>query len=78
MFTNITPIFKAVSHLSSCENVFLPDRPAFNVITDIALAIFPATFLWNLNMQLQKKIGLMSVMGLDVLSASAQPSFKRS
>ena len=48
---------------------------AVNIITDFILAVFPATFLWQLNIQLRKKIGLMLVMGLGILSASPQLSF---
>lgn len=53
---------------------FLPIRPAVNVITDFTLAVFPATFIWQLNMKLRKKIGLILVMGLGILSVICSAS----
>lgn len=44
---------------------------SFNIITDFILAVFPATFIWQLNMKLRKKIGLIFVMGLGIFSMVA-------
>ena len=58
-------------------DAFLLIRPAVNVITDFILAVFPATFIWQLNMKLRKKIGLTLVLGLGILSVSAQLSLPK-
>ncbi|KAL9071310.1 MAG: hypothetical protein Q9161_004326 [Pseudevernia consocians] len=42
---------------------------AVNVVTDFTLAVFPATFIWQLNMKLRKKVGLIFVMSLGILLA---------
>lgn len=42
-----------------------------NVITDFILAVFPATFIWQLNMKRRRKIGLILVMGLGIFSMVA-------
>jgi hypothetical protein len=43
------------------------DVIAINSATDLALAIFPATIVWNLNMKLAMKVSLIITMGLGVL-----------
>ena len=34
---------------------------------DLALALLPITIMWNLQLSLEKKIGISAVMGLGVL-----------
>ena len=55
-------------------DAYLLIRPAVNVITDFILAVFPATFIWQLKMERRKKIGLTLVLGLGILSVSARLS----
>ena len=59
---------------ADCRDTFILIRPAVNIITDFTLAVFPATFIWQLNMKLRKKIGLTLVLGLGILSVSAHIS----
>ena len=66
--------FQGCKSCHSSRMLFLLIRPAVNVITDFMLAVFPTTFIWQLNVKLRKKIGLTMVMGLGILSASAQLS----
>jgi hypothetical protein len=40
-------------------------------VTDLALAIFPATIIWNLNMKLAVKLSLIVMMGLGVFTMAA-------
>lgn len=40
---------------------------AINSATDLALAIFPATIIWQLNMKTTVKVSLIVMMGLGVL-----------
>ncbi|KAM0801496.1 hypothetical protein BDR22DRAFT_176098 [Usnea florida] len=42
-----------------------------NVISDFVLAVFPATFIWQLNMKLRRKIGVLFVMSLGIFSMVA-------
>lgn len=44
---------------------------AINSATDLALAIFPATIIWNLNMKLAVKVSLIVMMGLGIFAMVA-------
>jgi hypothetical protein len=40
-------------------------------VTDLALAIFPATIIWSLNMKLAVKLSLIIMMGLGIFTMAA-------
>lgn len=40
---------------------------------DLALAAFPASMFWNLNMEWKKKVSLSCLMGLGVLYVLPRP-----
>lgn len=42
-------------------------QPAYSSFSDVVLAIFPVTVLWNLQMERRIKISLAFVMGLGIL-----------
>ena len=59
--------FQGSGFILNPRGASLTTRAGFNALTDLILAVFPATFLWPLNLKLQKKIGLILVMGLGIL-----------
>ena len=44
-------------------------RLAWNILTDLYLAVLPATFLYRLNLTLRKKLGLFALLGLGATAA---------
>ena len=61
-------------YFQGCKGNTLPPPPtannsssAWNSATDLALALFPATLFWNLQMKTSHKVGLIILMGLGVL-----------
>ncbi len=42
-------------------------RTAYSSFSDVVLAVFPTTVLWNLQMERRIKISLAFVMGLGIL-----------
>ncbi|KAI0965546.1 hypothetical protein F4678DRAFT_452353 [Xylaria arbuscula] len=41
---------------------------AFNAASDLALAVFPAVIVWNLQMELSQKVSLVILMGLGIFA----------
>ena len=41
--------------------------PAFNIVTDLILALLPALFIWNLKMDLRRRLRLLILLGLGSL-----------
>lgn len=53
---------------TEADSVFTLSIAAWSALTDLVLAVFPATIFRNLQMKRSRKIGLSIIMGLGFLS----------
>lgn len=49
------------------KDTMLTLYPGYNAMMDLALALLPITTVWNLNLALQKKIALGTLLSLGIL-----------
>lgn len=45
----------------------IDDSAGWLAFSDVALALFPITILWDLKLSMQKKAALSSLMGMGIL-----------